>query len=75
MTVKEFARQAEISLSLAYELIAEGRVGHRRVGRSGRRGKILIEEEALRRFIEETRVQPANGGSGRHEAAPLISRP
>ena len=32
MTVKQFAERAEISLSLAYLLIAEGRVPHRRIG-------------------------------------------
>ena len=36
MTVAEFARRAEISLSLAYQVIAEGRVKHRRVGQRGR---------------------------------------
>ena len=38
MAVKEFARRAEISLSLAYALIAEGRMPHRRIGQRGRRG-------------------------------------
>ncbi len=37
MDVKEFARRAEISLSLAYALVEEGRVPHRRIGRAGRR--------------------------------------
>ena len=37
MDVKEFARRAEISLSLAYVLVEEGRVPHRRIGRAGRR--------------------------------------
>ena len=59
MDVREFARRAEISLSLAYQVIAEGRVKHRRVGQRGRRGVIRIDEEALREFLEETRVQIA----------------
>lgn len=56
MTVREFAKRAEISLSLAYELIAEGRVRHRRVGRKGKRGAIRVDEEALREFLEKTEV-------------------
>ena len=36
MTVKEFAEKAEISLSLAYALIAEGRVPHRPAGKTRR---------------------------------------
>ena len=59
MDVKEFARRAEISLSLAYAVIEEGRVPHRRIGRAGRRGKISITEEDLRRFLESVKVEAA----------------
>jgi excisionase family DNA binding protein len=52
MTVKQFAERAEISLSLAYLLIAEGRVPHRRIGQRGRRGCIRITEDDLRAFLE-----------------------
>jgi hypothetical protein len=51
MTVDEFAKRAEISKSLAYLLIAEGRVPHRRIGQKGRRGCIRITEEDYRAFI------------------------
>jgi excisionase family DNA binding protein len=57
MTVKEFAKRAEISLSLAYALIEEGRVPCRRIGRTGRRGKIVIREEDLARFLESVKVE------------------
>jgi excisionase family DNA binding protein len=56
MTVKQFAEKAEISLSLAYQLIAEGRVPHRRIGGSGKRGAIRIREEDLKVFLESTGV-------------------
>ena len=39
MTDKQFAARAEISLSLAYQLIAEGRVPHRRIGGAGREAR------------------------------------
>jgi excisionase family DNA binding protein len=57
MTVKQFAERAEISLSLAYALIAEGRVPHRRIGQAGRRGAIRISEEDLKKFLEGCKVE------------------
>jgi excisionase family DNA binding protein len=57
VTVKQFAERAEISLSLAYQLIAEGRVPHRRMGSSGHRGSIRVTEEDFREFMESTKVQ------------------
>ena len=57
MTVKQFAEKAEISLSLAYVLVAEGRVPHRRIGQRGRRGAIRITEEDFQVFIESTKAQ------------------
>lgn len=52
MTVKQFAQRAEISLSLAYALIAEGRVPHRRIGQRGKRGAIRVSEEDFKEFME-----------------------
>ena len=57
MTVAEFAMRAEISLSLAYSLVQEGRVPCRRIGRKGRRGKIIIREDDLARFLESVKVE------------------
>jgi excisionase family DNA binding protein len=57
MTVKQFAERAEISLSLAYALIEEGRVPHRRIGRKGRHGKIVIREDDLLNFLESVKVE------------------
>jgi excisionase family DNA binding protein len=56
MTVKEFAERAEISLSLAYLLIAEGRVPHRRIGQRGKRGAIRIAEEDFKEIMEKCKA-------------------
>jgi excisionase family DNA binding protein len=61
MTVKQFAEKAEISLSLAYQLIAEGQVPHRRMGQRGKRGAIRITEEDFERFIKSTKIEEVAG--------------
>ena len=60
MTVKEFSKRAEISLSLAYALVAENRVPCRRIGRKNKRGKIVIREEDLLKFLESVKVEVEN---------------
>jgi excisionase family DNA binding protein len=57
MTVKEAAERLEISQSLCYELIAEGRLPCRRIGRRGKRGKIIIREEDIEAFSESVKVE------------------
>lgn len=58
MTVKDFAKRAEISLSLAYQLIELGRVpGVRRIGRKQGTGKILVSEEGLSLFLKQCEVE------------------
>ena len=56
MTVKAFAERAEISLSLAYKLIEEGRVPCRRIGQRGRRGAIRISEDDFKQFMESVKI-------------------
>jgi excisionase family DNA binding protein len=63
MTVKQFAERAEISLSLAYLLIAEGRVPHRRIGQTGKRGAIRISEEDFCEFMESTKANEVHSGA------------
>jgi excisionase family DNA binding protein len=63
MTVKDFAERVEISLSLAYALIAEGRVPHRRIGQRGRRGVIRITEDDLHAFLENSKPERVGGGA------------
>ncbi len=56
MTVKEAAKKLEISASLAYALIADGRLPHLRIGARGRRGKILLRDADIEKFLELCRV-------------------
>lgn len=60
MSVKEFAKRAEISLSLAYAMIQEGRISCRRIGRKGRRGKIVVREDDLAAFLEMVKVEASS---------------
>ena len=57
MDVKQAAERLEISLSLCYALIEEGRLPCVRIGRKGRRGKIIVTEDDLRRFLESVKVE------------------
>ncbi|OJW23063.1 MAG: hypothetical protein BGO49_28445 [Planctomycetales bacterium 71-10] len=61
MTVKVAAARLEISVSLAYQLIAEGRLPCRRIGALGRRGKIIVTEEDLAKFLESVKVDREAG--------------
>ena len=61
MTVKEAATRLEISLSLCYLLIAEGRLPHRRIGQKGRRGCIRVTEEDLTAFLASIRGEAEVG--------------
>lgn len=56
MTVKQAASRLEVSLSLAYRLIEQKQLSHRRVGQDGRRGKIVVTEDDLRAFMEKVKV-------------------
>lgn len=59
MTVRDAAMRLEISQSLAYRLIAERRLSCIRIGGQGRRGKIIVTEDDIRRFMERTRAEHA----------------
>lgn len=56
MTVKEASKKLEISVSLCYQLVAEGRMPHVRIGALGRRGKIIIRDEHLATFLEDVKA-------------------
>jgi excisionase family DNA binding protein len=56
LTVRQAAERASVSGSLIYEWCAEKRLPHLRLGKSGRRGRILIEESDLAAFMESCRV-------------------
>jgi excisionase family DNA binding protein len=56
VTVKQAAERAGVSESLVYEWCSEQRLPHYRLGGQGRRGKIVIDEADLTRFLDECRV-------------------
>jgi hypothetical protein len=53
MNVKQVAERLEISLSLYYRLREEGRQPHRRIGQ---RGKIVLDESALKTFLMSCQI-------------------
>jgi excisionase family DNA binding protein len=57
ITVSEAADRAGVSVSLVYQWCAERRLPHFRLGRCGRRGKLLIEQDDLDVFLESSRVE------------------
>jgi excisionase family DNA binding protein len=56
MTVKQAAQRLEISPSLCYRLIEEKRLTCVRIGGMGRRGKIIVTEDDIKRFMESLRA-------------------
>ncbi len=61
LTPKQVAEKLGVSDSLVYEWCAEGLLPHYRVGRKGKRGKVLIEQADLDAFLAAHRhesVQP-----------------
>jgi excisionase family DNA binding protein len=56
VTVKEAAEKLEVSVSLVYQLVADGRLPHHRIGGRGRRGKIVIKDEGIQAFLATCRV-------------------
>jgi excisionase family DNA binding protein len=52
MTVREASGRIGISTSLVYALCQAGVILHTRHGRPGRRGKIVISEEALAAYLQ-----------------------
>jgi len=56
LTVKQAAVRSGLSPSLVYALCAERRLPHLRLGKRGRRGRVLIEESDLAAFMESCRV-------------------
>lgn len=59
MTVKEAAERLEISQSLCYTLIGEGRLRCLRIGQAGKRGKVVIRESDLAEFIRSCEQEAA----------------
>jgi excisionase family DNA binding protein len=51
LTPKETSQRLHLSKSSVYSLVEEGRLEHYRIGARGKRGKILIPEEAIEEFL------------------------
>lgn len=56
LTAKQASEYANASASLVYQWCADRRLPHLRLGRAGRRGKMLIEQSDLDKFLESMRV-------------------
>jgi len=52
LTVREAAERMEVSKSLVYRLVDEGRLKAVRIGQRGRRGKIVIMEPDVVAFLK-----------------------
>jgi excisionase family DNA binding protein len=57
LTVKQAAERLGVSDSLVYEWCAAGALPHFRIGRNGKRGKILIAEAELDAFMAAHRQE------------------
>ncbi len=57
LTPKQVAARVGVSDSLVYEWCAHGLLPHYRMGRKGKRGKVLIEEADLSVFLASCRQE------------------
>ena len=61
-TVREVAESVGVSMSLVYQWCNERRLPHLRLGKNGKRGKILINQSDLTDFLKSLRVEPEQRG-------------
>ena len=57
LTPKQVAQRIGVSDSLVYEWCAQGLLPHYRMGRKGKRGKVMIEEADLSAFLASCRQE------------------
>lgn len=57
LTPKQVAERIGVSTSLVYEWCSEGLLPHYRMGRRGKRGRVLIEETDLSAFLASCRQE------------------
>ena len=57
LTVKQVAARLRISASLVYSWCEDQILPHYRMGRKGKRGKILIDDAVLDAFLQSCRVE------------------
>ena len=55
LTIQQAAERLGVSDSLLYELCSTGLLPHYRMGRKGKRGRLLIEEADLSTFLASCR--------------------
>lgn len=70
LTPKEAAKKAHVSAALVYGWVASGELAHVRVGAAGKRGKILIDESDLVKFLEARKA-----GGSRKPPTPARAKP
>lgn len=70
LTIRQASERTGVSTSLLYQMCAERRLPHFRLGRDGRRGKLLVEEGDLEAFLAAARVE-ARAGDDTAVAPPL----
>jgi excisionase family DNA binding protein len=56
LTPKQAAERANVSVSLIYAWCNTGALPHYRLGRPGKRGKIVIDEADFERFLATLKV-------------------
>ncbi len=61
ITVKQAATMLTVSPSLVYALVASGTLPAVRLGTG--RGTIRLDDEAVRQYLEATKVQPPHGAT------------
>ena len=57
LTIKQAAVRAGVSTKLVYQWCDERRLAHFRLGGSGKRGRIIIEDGDLDTFLKGCRVE------------------
>jgi excisionase family DNA binding protein len=57
LTPETAAEKIGVSRSLIYQWIEEGRITHYRLGGRGKRGRIMIDQADLYRFLEQQKVE------------------
>jgi excisionase family DNA binding protein len=69
LSVQQTAERLGVSPSLVYQWCQEKRLAHLRLGKAGRRGKILIDETDVDAFLAAARVE---AGEDNDPAAPTL---
>ena len=74
LSVRQVTERAGVSLNLVYGWVRDRRLPHYRVGTTGKRGRILIDEADLDAFLESLKVgsapqRPTGSGAVRATAS------